>query len=176
MVRCKSRMCVDHSFTHLSSYHSFVADNWNSGWMGKFMWRVLRIHLGLKNQDIQAMTSINFTGATDPKNATSVYKGPSSFTRCVWEVHLGNVVSGYILLHAVLRSAGLSKPSSRTCASGISGRLRSADRLPPSQQPSMSTDSCSSQRSCPNRAQIPLNFLAYSPSTGRRREHAKARD
>ena len=39
------------------------------------------------------MTTLNFTGATDPKNATSVYKGSSSFTRCVWEVNLGNVVS-----------------------------------------------------------------------------------
>jgi hypothetical protein len=57
------------------------------------MWGVFSDYLHLQNSDIAAMTTLNFTNATDPKNATSVYKGSSSFTRCVWEVNLGNVVS-----------------------------------------------------------------------------------
>ncbi len=72
------------------------------------MWRVLSVHLGLKK--IQAMTSINFTSATDPKNATSVYKGSSSFTRCVWEVSLGNVVSRNLPPLAAVRSADSKRP------------------------------------------------------------------
>jgi hypothetical protein len=57
------------------------------------MWGIFSNYLQLQSSDITAMTTLNFTGATDPKNATSVYKGSSSFTRCVWEVNLGNVVS-----------------------------------------------------------------------------------
>ncbi len=60
--------------------------------MGQFMWNVLKNDLDLSSNGILAMTTLNFTGATDPKNATSVYKGASAFTRCVWEVNLGNVV------------------------------------------------------------------------------------
>eukprot|EP00291_Cryptomonas_curvata_P019850 CAMPEP_0172158522 /NCGR_PEP_ID=MMETSP1050-20130122/4420_1 /TAXON_ID=233186 /ORGANISM="Cryptomonas curvata, Strain CCAP979/52" /LENGTH=503 /DNA_ID=CAMNT_0012827925 /DNA_START=62 /DNA_END=1573 /DNA_ORIENTATION=+ len=69
----------------------FVAENWEGGWLGQFMWGVFSNYLQLQSSDIAAMTTLNFTGATDPKNATSVYKGASSFTRCVWEVNLGNV-------------------------------------------------------------------------------------
>ena len=47
----------------------------------------------LQSSNIVAMTTANFTNATDPNNASSVYRGASSFTRCVWEVRLGNVVS-----------------------------------------------------------------------------------
>ena len=75
---------------------SFVAENWQQGWMGQFMWGVFSNYLNVQNSNIVAMTTINFTGATNPKNATSVYKGASSFTRCVWEVNLGNVVSPYL--------------------------------------------------------------------------------
>jgi hypothetical protein len=60
--------------------------------MGKFMWNVLFNRLKLTDEDIIAMTTVNFTGATDPNNITSVYKGVSAFTRCVWEIKLGNVV------------------------------------------------------------------------------------
>ena len=73
--------------------HSFVAENWKGGWLGQFMWGIFSNYLQLQSSDIAAMTTLNFTGATDPKNATSVYKGSSSFTRCVWEVNLGNIVS-----------------------------------------------------------------------------------
>ncbi len=72
---------------------SFVAENWRNGWMGQFMWGVFTNYMGLAGSDIIAMTTANFTGATDPNNGTSVYKGSSSFTRCVWEVRLGHVVS-----------------------------------------------------------------------------------
>ena len=61
--------------------------------MGQFMWGVLSNYLNLRSTDILAMTTINFTSATDPKNPNSVYHGASSFTRCVWEIRLGNVVS-----------------------------------------------------------------------------------
>jgi hypothetical protein len=72
---------------------SFIADNWQHGWMGQFMWGVFTEYMGLEGSDIAAMTTANFSEATNPLNETSVYKGPSSFTRCVWEVRLGNVVS-----------------------------------------------------------------------------------
>ncbi len=72
---------------------SFMAENWNSGWMGQFMWGVFSDYLQLDGSNIIAMTPINFTDATNPKNPASVYKGSSSFTRCVWEVQRGNVVS-----------------------------------------------------------------------------------
>jgi hypothetical protein len=71
---------------------SFVAENWKSGWLGQFMWGVFSERLGLTSNDIVAMTTLNFTGATSPKNATSVYSGGSSYTRCVWEVKIGNAV------------------------------------------------------------------------------------
>ena len=70
-----------------------MAENWKYGWMGQFMWGVLSNYLNLESKDILAMTTLNFTSATDPKNKTSVYAGSSSFTRCVWEIRLGNVVS-----------------------------------------------------------------------------------
>jgi hypothetical protein len=57
------------------------------------MWGVFTEHLLLDGSNIIAMTPINFTYATNPKNPASVYKGSSSFTRCVWEVQLGNIVS-----------------------------------------------------------------------------------
>ena len=60
--------------------------------MGQFMWGVFSNYMNLQSSDIVAMTTANFTSATDPNNATSVYHGVSSFTRCVWEVQLGNVV------------------------------------------------------------------------------------
>lgn len=72
---------------------SFVAENWQYGWMGQFMWGVFTKYMDLQSGDILAMTTINFTSATDPQNASSVYHGASSFTRCVWEVHLGNAVA-----------------------------------------------------------------------------------
>lgn len=75
------------------SIFSFVAENWQYGWIGQFMWKVLSDDLGLQGDRIIAMTTLNFTGSTDPHNATSVYKGASAFTRCVWEINLGNVVS-----------------------------------------------------------------------------------
>jgi hypothetical protein len=63
-------------------------------WMdGEFMWNVLFNRLKLTDDDIIAMTTVNFTGATDPNNISSVYQGVSTFTRCVWEIKLGNVVS-----------------------------------------------------------------------------------
>jgi hypothetical protein len=61
--------------------------------MGQFMWGVFSNYLNLQSSNIVAMTTANFTNATDPNNASSVYRGASSFTRCVWEVRLGNVVS-----------------------------------------------------------------------------------
>jgi hypothetical protein len=66
--------------------------------MGQFMWKVFSDHLDLDGSNIIAMTTINFTYATNPKNPASVYKGSSSFTRCVWEVRLGNVVSLHTLV------------------------------------------------------------------------------
>jgi hypothetical protein len=61
--------------------------------MGQFMWGVFSNYLNLQSSNIVAMTTANFTNATDPKSSSSVYRGASSFTRCVWEVRLGNVVS-----------------------------------------------------------------------------------
>jgi hypothetical protein len=82
----------------LVTFLSFVAENWQSGWLGKFMWGVFSDQLGLKSSDIVAMTTLNFTSATSPKNATSVYQGASSYTRCVWEVKVGNAVSKEIIM------------------------------------------------------------------------------
>jgi hypothetical protein len=46
---------------------SFVASNWNSGWVGALMADVIQ-SLGLEDGDIDAMTRLNFSSATDPKN------------------------------------------------------------------------------------------------------------
>ena len=56
------------------------------------MWGVFSNYLNMKSDNIVAMTGANFTYATDPSNPASVYHGASSFTRCVWEVNLGNAV------------------------------------------------------------------------------------
>ena len=72
---------------------SFVAENWKYGWMGQFMWGVFSQYLQIPPSKIIAMTGANFSGDTNPKNASSVYKGASSFTRCVWEVRLGHAVT-----------------------------------------------------------------------------------
>lgn len=61
--------------------------------MGRFMWGVFTAYMGLEENDIIAMTTANFSIHTDPENETSVYKGSSSYTRCVWEVRLGHAVS-----------------------------------------------------------------------------------
>ncbi len=61
--------------------------------MGRFMWGVFTEYMGLAGSDIIAMTTANFSMDTNPLNETSVYKGSSSYTRCVWEVHLGHIVS-----------------------------------------------------------------------------------
>ena len=84
-------LIFEHSgLVHALLFGSFVASNWKHGWMGAFMWDVLQ-SLSL-DQDIIACTQANFSSATDPKNATSLYHGASAFTRCVWEVKLGNMV------------------------------------------------------------------------------------
>ena len=57
------------------------------------MWGVFTKRMNLTNDDIIAMTKANFSGETDPKNETSVYQGDSSYSRCAWEIKLGNVVS-----------------------------------------------------------------------------------
>ena len=57
----------------------FVFDNWNGGWIGAFMNQVLS-NMGL---NIVAMTPANFSDIT--KNISD-----SRYTRCVWEVKLGN--------------------------------------------------------------------------------------
>jgi hypothetical protein len=84
-----------------ASSNSWVAENWKYGWLGQFMWAVFSDSdcLNLNNEKIAVMTTLNFTGATDPANVTSVYKGTSSFTRCVWEVYLGNIVSPALFTH-----------------------------------------------------------------------------
>lgn len=92
---------------------SFVAENWQYGWIGQFMWKVLSTDLGLRGQEIVAMTTLNFTGATDPRNATSVYKGASAFTRCVWEINLGNVVRGAARLRPIELESHLSRDRSK---------------------------------------------------------------
>ncbi len=91
-------------FSKLIPAGSFVAKNWQHGWMGKFMWGVFTNYLGLEEGDIIAMTSANFSMATNPQNTTSVYKGFSTITRCVWEIYLGNVVSLLIVLKTHLQA------------------------------------------------------------------------
>ncbi len=119
--------------THVFLFPSFVAANWRFGWLGQFMWGVFTNYLQLDPSEIVAMTTLNFTGATNPKNETSVYKGASSYTRCVWEVKIGNAVTAcdkkaYPLSHLPLTR---SQSARRTFASPISGRPRSEEASPP---------------------------------------------
>ncbi len=74
------------------------------------MWGVFTNYMGLHSDDIVAMTTLNFTSATDPKNASSVYKGSSPFTRCVWEVRLGNAVRFPPTFPNVLSGVTLATP------------------------------------------------------------------
>jgi len=60
----------------------FVWQNWEEGWVGEFSNQFL---LEL-NMNATALTRANFS-----KEVFEVYKGGSSYTRCVWEVRLGNV-------------------------------------------------------------------------------------
>jgi hypothetical protein len=114
---------------------SFVAENWQYGWMGQFMWGVFNSHLKMESSDIIAMTPLNFTNATDPKNPNSVYFGSSSFTRCVWEIRQGNVVrsrpqSMCLMKNCKTRSAISKRPLQIRCrifASATFGRLKSAE-------------------------------------------------
>jgi hypothetical protein len=108
---------------------SFVAENWQSGWLGQFMWGVFSNQLGLKSDDIVAMTTLNFTGATSPKNKTSVYQGASSYTRCVWEVKIGNAVSAAIISCTPQKSHRAI--GGRTSALPISGRRNSEEASQP---------------------------------------------
>jgi hypothetical protein len=78
--------------------------------MGKFMWGVFTDYMGLSGSDIIAMTTANFSADTDPENEKSVYKGFSSYTRCVWEVRLGNAVSEEFILHANSLGASRTHP------------------------------------------------------------------
>jgi hypothetical protein len=59
----------------------FIFENWNGGWVGAFMQKVLK-DLGV---NVIAMTKANFSAA-----AVNI-STPSSFTRCVWDVKFGNV-------------------------------------------------------------------------------------
>ncbi len=61
--------------------------------MGNFMWGVFTNYMNLSDSDIIAMTAANFSYETDPRNPEAVYQGASIYTRCVWEVKLGNAVS-----------------------------------------------------------------------------------
>ena len=76
----------------LTCFGSFVAANWKNGWIGRYMNGVFFDYLQLQEDDIIALTTLNFTGSTDPNNATSVYLGASAWTRCCWELHLGHLV------------------------------------------------------------------------------------
>eukprot|EP00291_Cryptomonas_curvata_P018852 CAMPEP_0172168344 /NCGR_PEP_ID=MMETSP1050-20130122/10082_1 /TAXON_ID=233186 /ORGANISM="Cryptomonas curvata, Strain CCAP979/52" /LENGTH=445 /DNA_ID=CAMNT_0012839249 /DNA_START=284 /DNA_END=1621 /DNA_ORIENTATION=+ len=68
----------------------FVASNWQSGWVGALLLDVFH-SMGLQDEHIEAMTQLNFSGATDPHNRSGVFfGGVSAFTRCVWEVQLGH--------------------------------------------------------------------------------------
>jgi hypothetical protein len=49
--------------------------------------------MNLSDSDIIAMTAANFSYETDPRNPEAVYQGASIYTRCVWEIKLGNAVS-----------------------------------------------------------------------------------
>uniref|UniRef100_A0A7S0W1Q3 Ionotropic glutamate receptor C-terminal domain-containing protein n=1 Tax=Hemiselmis tepida TaxID=464990 RepID=A0A7S0W1Q3_9CRYP len=60
----------------------FVWSNWVEGWVGEFT----NTFLKELNMNVTALTRANFS-----KEVYEVYKGGSSYTRCVWEVRLGNV-------------------------------------------------------------------------------------
>ena len=60
----------------------FVFGNWNGGWIGFFMHQVLK--------DIR-VNVIALTDANTSNDVLEMYTGPSSYTRCVWEVKLGEV-------------------------------------------------------------------------------------
>ena len=142
-----------------------MAENWQSGWLGKFMWGVFSDHLGLKSSDIVAMTTLNFTNATNPKNATSVYQGASSYTRCVWEVKIGNAVSKG--LSAIKSNPQSNRPfRHRISALRIFGRPSSAEASPPSPPPSRLISSSSSQRPSPSTPTPCSNFQKPSSPTG----------
>ncbi len=49
---------------------SFVASNWQSGWVGALLLDVF-YSMGLQDEHIEAMTQLNFSGATDPHNSVS---------------------------------------------------------------------------------------------------------
>eukprot|EP00291_Cryptomonas_curvata_P029309 CAMPEP_0172208410 /NCGR_PEP_ID=MMETSP1050-20130122/34448_1 /TAXON_ID=233186 /ORGANISM="Cryptomonas curvata, Strain CCAP979/52" /LENGTH=649 /DNA_ID=CAMNT_0012887981 /DNA_START=237 /DNA_END=2183 /DNA_ORIENTATION=- len=75
----------------LAQAECFVASNWRSGWVGALMGAVFD-DLGLKEENIEAMTKANFSVDTDPKNQNGVYfGGGSSFTRCIMELTLDHV-------------------------------------------------------------------------------------
>lgn len=57
----------------------FVAENWNSGWVGSLS-KIIFDNLGV---EVIAMTQANFT-----LNSSAVYSGGSSYTRCVWEIRV----------------------------------------------------------------------------------------
>ncbi len=59
----------------LAASYKFVAENWQHGWMGQFMWGGFINYMGLTESDIIAMTTANFSMDTNPANKTSVYKG-----------------------------------------------------------------------------------------------------
>jgi len=60
----------------------FVWQNWEEGWVGEFT----NTFLLKLNMNVTTLTRANFS-----KEVYEVYKGGSSYTRCVWEVRLGNV-------------------------------------------------------------------------------------
>ena len=50
---------------------SFIASNWQSGWVGALMKDVF-LSLGLQDGNIEAMTQVNFSEATDPLNKVKI--------------------------------------------------------------------------------------------------------
>jgi len=67
---------------HTAVPECFAMENWNEGWVGGTMVEVFtRAAL-----DVVVMTPANFSAAS-----RAAYAGSSSFTRCAWEVQLGNV-------------------------------------------------------------------------------------
>ena len=57
------------------------------------MWNVFSKRLNFTDDDIIAMTPANFSNLTNPSIPTSIYQGVSVYTRCVWEIYLGNLVT-----------------------------------------------------------------------------------
>ena len=60
----------------------FVARNWDGGWIGEMVADIL-FQL---DWNVTALTRANFS-----QESAEIYTGSSSYTRCVWEVRLGNV-------------------------------------------------------------------------------------